>query len=175
MPPTDTSIAEAYVGEAREQLAKAARILRHCLDQLTDEQLSWRPHESLNSIGNLVLHLCGNVRQWITSGVGGETDLRNRPLEFSARGPFGKEDLIRSLDETIKQANAVLSAVGPSTLLESRRIQGFESTGLSAIFDSVAHFKGHTQEIVCLTRMQLGDDYGFEWVPTTSDEGAPGV
>jgi len=175
MPPTATSIAEAYVGEAREQLAKAARILRHCLDQLTDEQLSWRPRESQNSIGNLVLHLCGNVRQWITSGVGGETDVRNRPLEFAERGPFRKEDLIWNFDETIKQANAVLSTVRSSTLLEPRCIQGFESTGLSAIFDSVAHFKGHTQEIVCLTRMQLGDGYRLEWVPTTPEEGAPGV
>lgn len=172
MPPTDVSIAGTYVAEAREQLAKAARILRHCLDQLTDEQLSWRPHQSMNSIGNLILHLCGNVRQWITCGVGGQPDMRNRPLEFADRGPFGKEDLSRNLDETVEQANAVLSAIGSSTLLKSRRIQGFETTGLSAIFDSVAHFKGHTQEIVCLTRMQLSDKYRFEWTPTTPEEGA---
>ena len=60
-------------------------------------------------------------------------------------------------------------------LLEPRRIQGFETTGLAAIFDSVAHFKGHTQEIVHLTRMQLGDRYRFEWVPSTPEEGATGA
>lgn len=173
MPDTDTSIAEAYVAEARKQLAKATRVLRHCLDQLIDEQLSWRPRGSMNSIGNLILHLCGNVRQWIISGVGGEPDQRNRPFEFADRGPFTKEDLIRDLDETVEKANNVLFAVESSRLLVPRCIQGFENTGLSAIFDSVAHFKGHTQEIVCLTRMQLGDDYRFEWAPTTPEEGAP--
>ncbi len=173
MADANTSIAEAYVAEAKEQLAKATKVLRNCLDQLSDEHLSWRPHESMNSVGNLILHLCGNVRQWIISGVGGETDQRNRPSEFADQGPFGREDLIRNLSETIGKANAALSTVESSTILQPRRIQGFESNGLSAVFDSVAHFKGHTQEIVCLTRMQLGGDYRFEWAPATPEEGAP--
>lgn len=126
----------------------------------------------MNSIGNLVLHLSGNVRQWIISGVGGEADVRNRPKEFSERGPFDREELIRRLDEVVQQADEVLRVVTPQQLLEPRRIQGFETTGLSAIFDSVAHFRGHTQEIVCLTRMQLGDAYRFEWAPSTPEEGA---
>jgi len=173
MPPTNDNLAEAYLNEAREQLAKAAGIIRHSLGQLTDEQLSWRPHEKMNSVGNLVLHLCGNVRQWIISGVGGEPDVRDRPTEFAERGPFGKDDLLRRLDELVEQTDGVLRSVEPARLLENRRIQGFDTTGLSAIFDSVAHFKGHAQEVVHLTRMQLGDGYRFEWVPSTPEEGAP--
>jgi hypothetical protein len=173
MATTNAYFADAYLVEAREQLAKASGTIRHCLSQLTDAQLSWRPHGSRNSIGNLVLHLCGNVRQWIISGVGGETDVRDRPKEFAERGPFRKEDVLRQLDKVVEQADAVLRTPRPLRLLERRRIQGFETTGLSAIFDSVAHFKGHSQEIVCLTRMQLGDSYRYEWVPSTPEEGAP--
>ena len=66
----------------------------------------------------------------------------------------------------------IFATVTAQQLVERRRIQGFETTGLAAIFDSVAHFKGHTQEIVCLTRMQLGDSYRFEWIPSTPEEGA---
>ena len=75
MPATDDGLGESYLAEAREQLAKAVRIVRHCLGQLNDEQLSWRPQETINSVGNLVLHLCGNVRQWIVSGVGDKPDV----------------------------------------------------------------------------------------------------
>ena len=172
MASTDANLAEAYLAEAREQLTKAAEVIRHCLGQLTDEQLSLRPHESMNSVGNLVLHLCGNVRQWIISGVGDEPDVRERPKEFAERGPFRTIDLLRQLDELAERTDAVLRTVPASQLLERHRIQGFETTGLSAIFDSVAHFKGHTQEIVFLTRMQLGDHYRFQWVPSTPEEGA---
>jgi hypothetical protein len=173
MSATDANLGEAYLAESREQLSKATGVIRHCLGQLNHERLQWRPTESMNGIGNLVLHLCGNVSQWIISGVGGEPDLRDRPQEFSERGPFRAKDLLRQLDEVTERADAVLRAVPPRQLLDHRRVQGFETTGLSAIFDSVAHFKGHTQEIVFLTRMQLGNDYRFEWVPSTPEEGAP--
>ena len=171
MTPKNENVAEVYTAAAKEQLAKAAKVIEHCLDQLTDEQIAWRPQAAMNSVGNLVLHLCGNVRQWIVSGVGGEADVRNRPKEFSERGPFDRKELIRRLDEIVRQADEVLSTVSQQQLMNGCRIQGFETTGLSAVFDSVAHFKGHTQEIVCLTRMQLGDDYHFEWAPSTPEEG----
>ena len=173
MTSTNESVAEAYLVESREQLRKAADIIRHCVGQMTDEQLSWRPNETMSSVGNLVLHLCGNVRQWIISGVGGDPDVRDRPSEFAECGPFHRDDLLRRLDELVEQADTVLRSVEPARLMESRRIQGFDTTGLSAIFDSVAHFKGHTQEIVHLTRWQLGESYRFQWVPSTPEEGAP--
>jgi uncharacterized damage-inducible protein DinB len=163
----------AYTTEACAQLAKATGIIRHCLQQLTAEQLAWRPHSSMNSIGNLVLHLCGNLRQWIIAGVGGAEDIRDRPQEFAEQGPFDRRDLLGKLDETVAEVETVLQSLTASQLLEQRRVQGFQTTGLSAIFDSIAHYKGHSQEIVSMTRTQLGDDYRFEWVPSTPEEGAP--
>ncbi len=101
MMPTNENVAETFIREAQVQLAKATEIIRHCLDQLTDQQLAWRPQESMNSIGNLVLHLCGNVHQWIVSGVGGQPDVRNRPCEFADKDPFAKADIVGLLDGTV--------------------------------------------------------------------------
>lgn len=151
-------------------MATCHKRIIHCLNQLDDVQIWWRPKESMNSIANLVLHLCGNIEQWIVSGVGGALDIRNRPLEFSERTPIPKEQLNQRLSSTVSRADAVLSQVNDAQLLEPRRIQGFEETVLSAIFESLAHFNGHTQEIVYITRLQLGDSYRFAWVPSTPEQ-----
>jgi hypothetical protein len=140
---------------------------------LDDNQVWWRPHKSMNSIANLVLHLCGNLRQWIVAGVGGATDVRDRPQEFAEQEPIPKRELLVRLEEVVGEADAVLAEVTERRLLEPRRIQGFDETVLSAILDSLAHLSGHTQEIVCLTRMQRGDAYHFAWTPATPEQGAP--
>jgi hypothetical protein len=128
----------------------------------------------MNSIANLILHLCGNLRQWIVAGVGGSPDSRHRPREFAERGPIAKEELLRRLEEVISEADAVLAKTSEQQLLASRRIQGFEETVLSAIFASLAHLSGHTQEIICLTRLQRGNAYSFAWSPATPEQGAVG-
>ncbi len=168
---TADQIAGAVGEAAANELDDAFAKIKHCLDQLSDEQVWWRPKPSLNSIGNLILHLCGNLRQWIVCGVGGATDNRDRPSEFSERGPTPKAELLKTLDEIVGQAQAALNALHVDRLLEFRRIQATEQTALSAIFDSVPHFRGHTQEIVLMTRLQLGDAYRFLWVPKSKEQG----
>ena len=167
------SIGQAYLAEARRRLAECHAKIRHCLDQLDDGQVWWRPRPSMNSIANLVLHLCGNLRQWIVSGVSGAADVRDRPAEFAERALTPKAELLRRLDAVVAEADAGLAAVADARLLDPRRIQGFEETLLSAVFDSLSHLAGHTQEIVHLTRLQLGDRYRFAWTPATPEQGAP--
>jgi uncharacterized damage-inducible protein DinB len=164
------TLGHIYIEEARRRLATCQKRIIHCMNQLDDAQVWWRPKESMNSIANLVLHLCGNLEQWIMFGVGGELDLRNRPLEFSERTPLPKEQLNQRLSATVSRADEVLAQVNDAKLLEPRRIQGFEETVFSAIFESLAHFNGHTQEIVYITRLQLGDAYRFAWVPSTPEQ-----
>ena len=173
MEPTAQDIAAAVAKEASDELDGAVRKIKHCLRQLSDDQVSWRPAASMNSIANLILHICGNVRQWITSGIGGAEDVRDRPNEFSAQGTLAKDELLRCSDSAVAEAKAALAAASATDLLEHRRIQGFDVTGMQAIFESVAHFRGHTQEIVHLTRCQLGDAYEFGFVPATPEQGAP--
>src|SRR5215475_15950061 len=81
------------------------------IDALNDEQVWRRPNESSNSVGNLLLHLSGNVRQWIVSGVGGAEDRRDRASEFAARGSVSKGELIELLKTTLDQADAVLAVI----------------------------------------------------------------
>ncbi len=170
---TADDLATAVGAEAAKELDNALARIKHCLGQLTDEQVWWRAGPSLNSVGNLVLHLCGNLRQWIVAGLGGAADGRDRPAEFSERGPIPRDELLRQLQAVVDEAKAVLTRQTARQLLEARRIQGFDVTGLAAIFDSVPHFRGHTQEIVGMTRLQLGDAYRFAWAPSTPEQGAP--
>jgi hypothetical protein len=170
---TADELASALGTEAANELGSALSRINHCLKQLTDEQVWWRSHPSLNSIGNLILHLCGNLRQWVLAGLGGVKDTRNRPAEFSERGPIPRGELTRLLEEVVQEAQSTLKRQTAEGLLAPRRIQGFEVTGVAAIFDSVPHFRGHTQEIVHLTRLQLGERYQFQWVPRSPEQGSP--
>ena len=170
---TADALANAFGTQAGTELASALAKIKHCIDQLTNEQVWWRSDPSLNSIGNLILHLCGNVRQWIVAGLGDAADCRDRPAEFSERGPIPKDELIRKLDAVVNEAKTVLARQTAQQLLEARRIQEFDVTGLAAIFDSVPHFRGHTQEIIHMTRFQLGDGYRFQWKPMTPEQGHP--
>jgi hypothetical protein len=170
---TADELAAAVGTEAATQLEKALERIKHCLAQLSDEQVWWRPQPSLNSIGNLILHLSGNVRQWIVSGVGGAKDNRNRPAEFAECGPISKEELIRRLDAVVAEAKRSLTGLTAEQMVAARHIQGFDVTGLEAIFSSVPHFHGRTQEIIHITRSQLGEAYKFAWAPATIEQGAP--
>src|SRR5437870_11501525 len=104
--------------------------IRAAVERLTEEDTWWRPNEASNSVGNLMLHLSGNVRQWIVSGVGGAPDLRERSKEFSERDAIPKRDLLLKLEQTVAQADQVLSSLSPLYLLEQRTIQGFRRTVL---------------------------------------------
>jgi hypothetical protein len=109
----------------------------------------------------------------IVSGIGGAADVRHRPSEFTEQGPLPKGVLLSQLNTVVGEAKAVLSQATTSDMLSERRIQGFNVSGWGALFDSLPHFKGHTQEVICLTRCQLGDRYQFHWQPATSEQGAP--
>src|SRR5437588_11209034 len=100
---TADQFASAVGSEASAALRDCFELIRHCLDQLTDEQVWQREGEDRNSIGNLILHLCGNVRQWLISGVGGAKDARDRPGEFSERGPIPKSELLKRLEAVVRE------------------------------------------------------------------------
>jgi uncharacterized damage-inducible protein DinB len=149
------SRARSFLGE--DYLPKIAR----CLEQLTDEDVWWRPAEESNSIGNLILHLAGNARQWIVSGVGGGADHRTRQREFDRREVIPRAQLLSLLEETIEEVDAALRRVDPASLLDTRHIQGHDVTILEAIFHVVEHFSMHTGQIILLAKMLTGKELGF--------------
>lgn len=150
---------ELFIAEARRHLMQEyLPWLRACLTTLNDEDIWWRPNEKSNSIGNLILHLCGNIRQWIVHGVGGAADERNRPTEFAAREPFSKAELLQKLEATLVEVDSVLANVQLEKLTESCMIQGFNVTVLGAIFHVVEHFAYHTGQIIYITKIRTGED-----------------
>jgi uncharacterized damage-inducible protein DinB len=161
---SDQLAKEVTVAAARELNAALERI-EHCLDQLTDEQVWLRPGAGQNSIANLLLHVAGNLRQWIVVGLGGGEDQRDRPQEFADDSGVSKAQLIALLDSAVRDAQAVLAAQTTAELTRVRHIQEWDVNGLTAIFDSIPHFRGHTQEIVFRTRLLLGELYRFAWTP----------
>ena len=172
MTTTPDTLAQAVISEARHRLTEGFKKIQHCVDQLTQEQVWWRPHESMNSIANVLLHLCGNLEQWLINGIGELPDNRDRPAEFADRSETSKEELLRQLEETLQRVDETLASVSAESLLAPRRIQGFDLTVLGAIFDAVPHFSGHVQETIYVTRTLLGEQYRFAWAPTTPEQGA---
>ena len=173
MPATLESVSMAVTRQGCQEFDEALRIIAHCMDQLNDAQTWWRPSDSMNSIANLLLHLSGNVRQWIVSGVGGAPDVRNRQEEFDQRVMSQKGALMTVITNTVTDAKAAIAATSAEDLLQSRSVQGNDVTGIQAIFHATAHFRGHTQEIVHMTRCQLGDTYQFDFDPPNNDLTGP--
>jgi len=172
MSTSNQNLTRAVGHENALELAAAVGVMQHCLSQLSEDQVWSRQSNSMNSIGNLMLHLCGNVRQWIVAGVGGAADTRERQKEFDARDSMPKAELLKKVGATVQEAAAVMKAVSQETLLAELTIQGFATTGLGAIVHSVSHFRGHAQEIVHMSRSMLGDTYEFRFVPKTTERGA---
>jgi uncharacterized damage-inducible protein DinB len=135
--------------------------VEECLARLSDEDLWWRPNDASNSIGNLILHLCGNVRQWIVSGVGGAPDDRERQLEFAERRELTGKELLERLETTLTSAAHVLDGVRTEALLERRLIQGNDVSVLEAIYHVVEHFSMHTGQIIYVAKLRLGQDLEF--------------
>jgi uncharacterized damage-inducible protein DinB len=136
-----------------------------CLRALSDEDIWWRPNSASNSVGNLVLHLCGNVRQWIISGVGGAADVRHRDLEFSEQGPLPRQGLVALLRTTVNEACSVLTSTPTDSLGAPFSRQGFRTTRLRAIAHVVEHFAYHSGQIVFVTKLKTGRDLRFTRLP----------
>ena len=131
-----------------------------CLSQLNEEQIWSRGGEHQNAVGNLVLHLSGNVRQWIISGTAGQTDIRNRDAEFAARGGQ-PADLAAHLQRTVEEAATVIERLTPERMGTRLTIQGYDVSVLEAVYHVVEHFSMHTGQIIFATKMLTGADLGF--------------
>lgn len=156
-PESPLPAALTFLRHARFRLLKDYFVkIAASIETLDDEQIWRRPNESSNSIGNLLLHMSGNVRQWIISGVGGAEDIRDRAGEFAARGSAPKGELIALVRATLDESDAVLAgiedecAAANSDVLLQRvcKPQSYEVTVFDAIFHVVEHFSYHTGQIV---------------------------
>src|ERR1041385_8541259 len=128
------------------------------IERLAEADVWWRPNDASNSIGNLMLHLAGNIRQWIVSGGGGAPDERDRAAEFARREPLSGEELLAILTEAVLEADAVIARTDPADLGDRRAVQGRTVTALQAIYHAVEHFGMHTGQILYIAKLRAGAD-----------------
>ncbi|MEM6799961.1 MAG: DUF1572 family protein [Bacteroidota bacterium] len=150
-------IAEVKRRLFKESIPRAKK----CLHLLSQEEIWYRPNENSNSVGNLILHLCGNVRQWLISAIGGQTDIRKRQSEFDERGPLATEVLINMLDELEKDAEKVLNNSSAEILTTDFVVQGYRETGLSILIHIVEHFSGHIGQITYFVKAKKDISTGY--------------
>ncbi|MGI8918682.1 MAG: DinB family protein [Pyrinomonadaceae bacterium] len=152
----------AFIDQARKFLSdEYLPKLERCLEQLTDEQIWWRANEQSNSIGNLLLHLSGNARQWIVCGLSGATDARDRQQEFDERRVVPRAELLETLRDTLRDVDTVLAGFDHGRLLDRYPIQGTTVSAMEAIFHVTEHFSMHTGQIILLRKLMAETDLGF--------------
>ena len=154
-------LAGDFLRVSRHQMDTRRQRIEACLAQLTDAQIWARRHDVENAVGNLVLHLCGNIEQWIVGGVGGKAATRDRDAEFDRRDAIPAAELAARLRAVVSAADAVLGTLTPEDLAEPRSIQGYDVTVLHAVYHVVEHLAEHTGQIIWATKGLTGRHLGF--------------
>jgi len=162
MTATHADVPSLFLEHSRQKLLQQYwPRLKGCVESLTEEQLWWRPNEACNSVGNLLLHLNGNVRQWLVASFNRLEDSRNRPAEFSQRGLSSASALLDQLGATMQQAAEVLARLTPADLTAPYEIQGYKLSGLDAVYLVVEHFAMHYGQVLYIVKTLNGADLGF--------------
>lgn len=162
---TDNSLSIEFVRCLIEQADQAVIKTIHCVEQLSDSQIWTRPEDSLNSTGNLIVHIEGNLRQWGVVSLTGEADRRDREKEFSQTANIPRSELVSRLETVVDECRTAWLACDTDRLLTRVQVQGFEVSVCEALLHTVAHFVGHTHQIIFLCRQFLGEQYRFHWSP----------
>lgn len=150
-----------FIDQSIFRLEEALPRIVQCLNELTEAQIWQRPNNNSNSVGNLVVHLCGNVRQYIISNLGDTPDMRARDVEFAMRDGYDRQQLIEKITEIIQQAVEVIRVMSTEDLMKVRSVQGFEQTGINSIIHVVEHFSYHTGQIAFWTKLLQDVDLKF--------------
>ncbi len=150
-----------FIEQAISRMDEYQVKIASCLDKLEEKDIWQSPNNNTNSIGNQILHLCGNITQYIISGLGNEKDLRDRDGEFSTRGGISKSELYGRLSDVVKESKEVIRNLNPDALLKIRSVQGFRLSTIGIVLHVVEHFSYHTGQIVFWTKMLRNLDLGF--------------
>ena len=154
----DNDIGILFLKASSAKLELMTGYLTACLKKLTEEQVWERHGAHENAVGNLVLHLSGNMRQWIMHGVGGAKDIRVRDMEFNQEDGLTAAALIEHFTSTVKEAQSVIDSLPVSRLAERTTPQGRDVSRLEAIYQVVGHVQQHVGQIILLTKQMTGKD-----------------
>ena len=157
----EAQLVEELVKNALYRMDESSRMIKKSLDDISEEEVWQKPNDSLNSIANLILHLCGNISQYVISSLGETEDKRNRDVEFSATSGLTKDELLKKLDDVVDTAKRVIFDATPSQLVKIRSVQGFSFSGVGIILHAVEHYSYHTGQIAFWVKQLKDTDLGF--------------
>lgn len=157
----EAQLVEELVKNALYRMEVSTRMINKSLSNISEEEIWQKPNDSLNSMGNLILHLCGNITQYIISSLGENEDDRQRDSEFSASGGLTKQELLRKLIDTVDTAKRVIFDARPEQLVKIRSVQGFSFSGVGVIMHAVEHYSYHTGQIAFWVKLLRNKDLGF--------------
>ncbi|MBQ4915178.1 DUF1572 family protein [Maribacter sp. MMG018] len=157
----EAQLIEELVKNALYRMDESTRMIQKSLVDVSEEELWLKPNESLNSIANLILHLCGNISQYIISSLGENEDVRQRDAEFSATGGLTKTEVLDKLVETVDTAKRIIFDANTDQLLKVRSVQGFTFSGVGVILHAVEHYSYHTGQIAFWVKQLKNKDLGF--------------
>jgi uncharacterized damage-inducible protein DinB len=154
-------IQQEFINNCVTHINEYTKRIENCLALLSEEQVWQQPNAASNSIANLILHLCGNMTQYVLSGLGELPDNRKRDQEFETKGGFTKAELIHKLNTVVEEVIAVIEHQTTDSLLQTRTVQGFTKTGMAIVLHITEHYSYHTGQIALLTKLMTNKDLGF--------------
>lgn len=157
----ENELREEFIQNAFYRLDESTRMSTIALEKLSEEDVWKCPNSSLNSVGNLILHLCGNITQYVISSLGETEDLRERDIEFSTESGFSKTELLQKLSTTVEEAKRVINNASIEQLIKKREVQGFYFSGIGVVLHAVEHYSYHTGQIAFWTKQLKNKDLGF--------------
>ena len=156
------TIHQTLIDEVKRRImGESVPRIKKCLAQLSEEEIWHRPNENVVSVGNLVLHLGGNLRQWVISGLGGEPDHRQRDQEFDQTNPISTDELLQQLDALMQEVEQVLDQLTPQDLVAVRPVQVYQESGIAVLMHVTEHFSYHTGQIVYYVKTRKNIDLHF--------------
>jgi uncharacterized damage-inducible protein DinB len=167
---SDQGVTGRLLAELDGHLEAYVTKIHTCVGLLSEEQVWWRPGPRSNSIGNVILHLCGNLSQWVLAGVGGEAFERRRALEFAADRSLDAGQLMARLTDVVGRCRALLPGLPDAALLTRHRIQGYDTDGLGVLVHVVEHMSYHTGQVVFITKQLVGEQAPIEFYPQHRNE-----
>jgi uncharacterized damage-inducible protein DinB len=151
--------------EAHRLFAEYSGKIEQCVGLLSTEQIWWRPNPACTSVGNILLHLCGNLSQWVLAGLGGVPFERHRQEEFTAVGGQDGPMLLDRLGEVVSACRDVTSDLPEETLVQTFVIQGITASGFGVLLHAVEHMSYHTGQIVYIAKQLVGEQVEVEFYP----------
>ena len=150
-----------FISQAIHRIDENTQKLATCMQELEESEIWKRPNQHSNGVGNIILHLCGNIRQYAISSLGSRQDVRERDKEFSADGGYSGSELLKKLTDTIEQAKGIIQNISEDELLRKRKVQAYTHSGIGIIIHVTEHYSYHTGQIIFWTKLLKDKDLGF--------------